>query len=41
VDVAAFEWAGSEALAPERFPPADVDVLCKVRALLGRTPTLG
>jgi 8-oxo-dGTP diphosphatase len=31
LDVAAFEWAGSDALAPERFPPADVSVLRKVR----------
>jgi 8-oxo-dGTP diphosphatase len=35
VDVAAFEWAGADALEPERFPPADVAVLRKVRALLG------
>jgi 8-oxo-dGTP diphosphatase len=41
VDVAAFEWAACEALTTERFPPADVDVLCKVRALLGRTPAMG
>jgi 8-oxo-dGTP diphosphatase len=31
IDVAAFEWAGREALSPERFPPADVSVLGKVR----------
>jgi 8-oxo-dGTP diphosphatase len=34
VDVAAFEWATAEALVPERFPPADVAVLAKVRARL-------
>jgi 8-oxo-dGTP diphosphatase len=34
VDVAAFEWAGPNALDPARFPPADVAVLHKVRALL-------
>lgn len=33
-DVAAFEWAGEDALEPARFPPADVDVLRKVRAIL-------
>jgi 8-oxo-dGTP diphosphatase len=37
IDVAAFEWAGSEALAPERFPPADVAILGKVRGLLEKT----
>ncbi|HXN32995.1 MAG TPA: (deoxy)nucleoside triphosphate pyrophosphohydrolase [Polyangiaceae bacterium] len=35
IDVAAFEWAGAEGLEPERFPPADVAVLKKVRAMLG------
>jgi 8-oxo-dGTP diphosphatase len=34
LDVAAFEWAPAEALQPERFPPADVAVLAKVRARL-------
>ena len=34
LDVAAFEWAGPEGLDPSRFPPADVGVLSKVRALL-------
>lgn len=34
LDVAALEWAGREALTPERFPPADVAVLRKVRALV-------
>jgi 8-oxo-dGTP diphosphatase len=34
LDVAAFEWAGSDGLAPERFPAADVGVLEKVRARL-------
>jgi 8-oxo-dGTP diphosphatase len=38
LDVAAFEWAGADALAPERFPPADVDVLRKVRSLLEKGP---
>lgn len=33
-DVAAFEWAGVDGLGPSRFPPADVDVLVKVRAKL-------
>lgn len=32
LDVAAFEWADAGALAPQRFPPADVPVLRKVRA---------
>jgi 8-oxo-dGTP diphosphatase len=31
VDVAAFEWAAADNLAPERFPPADVQVLKKVK----------
>jgi len=35
VDVAAFEWATREGLDPGRFPPADVEVLKKVGALLG------
>jgi 8-oxo-dGTP diphosphatase len=34
LDVAAFEWAGEEGLIPERFPPADVGVLRKVKARL-------
>jgi 8-oxo-dGTP diphosphatase len=34
VDVAAFQWAGVDALDPARFPPADVGVLAKVRARL-------
>jgi 8-oxo-dGTP diphosphatase len=34
LDVAAFEWAGPEALDPARFPPADTAVLGKVRAKL-------
>jgi 8-oxo-dGTP diphosphatase len=33
LDVAAFEWAGKNALRPARFPPADVAVLEKVRKL--------
>jgi 8-oxo-dGTP diphosphatase len=39
LDVAAFEWAGIEGLADERFPPADVAVLAKVRTLLARFAT--
>jgi 8-oxo-dGTP diphosphatase len=35
IDVAAVSWAGLADLEPSRFPPADVDVLRKVRALLG------
>ncbi len=34
VDVAAFAWAGPGELDPARFPPADVEVLKKVRARL-------
>jgi 8-oxo-dGTP diphosphatase len=33
LDVAAFEWADAKALDPARFPPADVAVLRKVKAL--------
>jgi 8-oxo-dGTP diphosphatase len=32
IDVAAIEWAAAEGLRPERFPPADVAVLQKVKA---------
>lgn len=35
VDVAAVTWADASFLDPARFPPADVGVLAKVRALLG------
>jgi 8-oxo-dGTP diphosphatase len=35
IDVAAIEWAERDALHDERFPPADVAVLRKVRAMLG------
>ncbi|MBN9168140.1 MAG: DNA mismatch repair protein MutT [Myxococcales bacterium 68-20] len=35
IDVAEVKWAGVEALDPAEFPPADVAVLTKVRALLG------
>jgi 8-oxo-dGTP diphosphatase len=35
IDVAAISWAAPGDLDPSRFPPADVDVLRKVRALLG------
>jgi len=38
LDVAAFRWAGPGDLRDEDFPPADVAVLRKVRALLGRGP---
>jgi 8-oxo-dGTP diphosphatase len=34
VDVAAFRWAGARDLDPAAFPPADVEVLRKVRARL-------
>lgn len=34
IDVAAFEWGDVASLDPARFPPADVAVLAKVRALL-------
>jgi 8-oxo-dGTP diphosphatase len=35
IDVAAVKWAGSGDLDPRAFPPADVEVLRKVRARLG------
>ena len=35
-DVAAFTWATASELEPSRFPPADVAVLRKVSAKLGR-----
>ncbi len=34
LDVAAFKWAEAKDLDPALFPPADVDVLVHVRALL-------
>jgi|SRR5215472_8816212 len=34
LDVAALEWAAADTLAPGRFPPADVEVLTKVRQKL-------
>ena len=34
LDVAELGWRGGDALAPEDFPPADVAVLAKVKALL-------
>ena len=34
LDVAAFAWATAAELEPEKFPPADVAVLAKVRARL-------
>jgi len=34
LDVAAFRWASKDEMDPERFPPADVAVLRKVRARL-------
>jgi 8-oxo-dGTP diphosphatase len=40
LDVAAFKWADSEDLDPALFPPADVEVLRKVRARLGRPPKM-
>ncbi len=36
LDVAAVRWAGAGELRDELFPPADVAVLAKVRAMLGR-----
>ena len=33
LDVAAFDWADQTALDPAKFPPADVAVLRKVKAL--------
>ena len=36
LDVAAVRWAGADELRDELFPPADVAVLAKVRAMLGR-----
>ena len=33
LDVAAFDWADPDALDPAKFPPADVAVLRKVKAL--------
>lgn len=35
LDVAEVQWAGVSELNPSSFPPADVDVLRKVRAMLG------
>lgn len=35
IDVAEVKWADASALDPEQFPPADVPILTKVRALLG------
>jgi 8-oxo-dGTP diphosphatase len=35
IDVAAFRWAGPGELDDAEFPPADVAILGKVRALLG------
>ncbi len=34
IDVAEIAWADTDALDPSRFPPADVAILEKVRALL-------
>lgn len=34
LDVAAFQWAGADALDPALFPPADVAILDKVRTKL-------
>jgi len=34
IDVAEVKWAGAQDLVPEEFPPADVAILKKVRALL-------
>jgi 8-oxo-dGTP diphosphatase len=35
IDVAAVQWAASDALDDALFPPADVPILTKVRELLG------
>ena len=35
IDVAEVKWADATALDPAQFPPADVPILTKVRALLG------
>jgi 8-oxo-dGTP diphosphatase len=35
IDVAEVKWADASALDPAQFPPADVAILAKVRALLG------
>ena len=35
IDVAEVKWADASALDPAEFPPADVPILTKVRALLG------
>lgn len=35
LDVAAFKWAGASELDEAAFPPADVDILRKVRGRLG------
>jgi len=35
IDVAEVKWADASALDPAQFPPADVPILTKVRALLG------
>lgn len=35
LDVAALRWASARELDPAEFPPADLAVLAKVRALLG------
>jgi 8-oxo-dGTP diphosphatase len=34
LDVADFKWASKSELDPERFPPADVAILAKIRARL-------
>jgi 8-oxo-dGTP diphosphatase len=39
IDVAAVRWAAPDELDDSRFPPADVGVLGKVRALLARPST--
>ncbi len=37
IDVAALRWASAHELEPALFPPADVDVLAKVRGRLSRS----
>lgn len=39
-DVAAFAWTDASGLDPARFPPADVDVLAKVRVRLAARSAL-
>jgi 8-oxo-dGTP diphosphatase len=40
LDVAEWQWAGPGSLDPARFPPADVEVLRKVKRMLERDCTI-